>query len=114
MALFAGKLLSAASRKCAERDALVNLDILADHCGFANHDACAMIDKEVFADGCTRMNVDARFGMGIFGHESRENRNVQKIKFVGDAVNSCRHEAGVGEDNLVKATGSGVAVKSGV
>ena len=93
---------------------MVNLDVLADDCGFANHNACAVIDKEVFADGCTRMDVDARFGMGIFGHESRENRNVQKIKFMGNAENRCRHKARIRKDNFVKAPSGRIAIKSGM
>lgn len=112
--LFAGEALAPACRKSTESDTLVNLHVLAYHGGFANDDACAMIDKEVLADGCARMDIDARFGMGVFGHETRENGYMQKVKLVGDAVNRCRHKAWVGEDNFVEAAGSRVAIVGGV
>ena len=93
VAFFAGKSLTASCRECAQRNALINLHVLADDRGFANDDAGAVIDKEVLADGCARVDVDTRFGMGVFGHESRENRNMQKVEFMGDAVNGRCHES---------------------
>ena len=112
--LFAGKFLAASCGKGAEGYALVNLHVLADDSSFANHDAGAMIDKKVFADGGSRVNVDARSGVRVFGHQSRKHWNMQKVKFVGDAEDGGRHEAGVSEDDFVEAAGSGVAIVGGV
>ena len=114
VALFARKSLAASRGKSSQRNALINLHILADDCGFANHNAGTVVDKEVLADGCTRMDVNARFGVGVFCHESRENRNMQKVEFMGNAVDGRCHEAGIGEDDFVEAAGCGVAVISGV
>ena len=73
-----------------------------------------MIDKEVLADGCTRMDVNSRLGMRILSHEPRENRNVQKVKFMGNAENRCRHKARIRKDNFVEAPSGRIAVISGM
>ena len=93
---------------------MVNLHVLADDGCFANHDSGTVIDKEVFANRCARVDVDSRFGMRVFGHEARQNRHMQQVKLMGDAEDGGCHEAGVSEDDFVKAAGGWVAVVGSV
>mgnify|MGYP001016507326 FL=1 len=55
------KLLSALGGERAECYTLIELDMAADDGCFTDHDAGTVVNKEIFADGCTRMDVDTGF-----------------------------------------------------
>ena len=48
-----------AKTQCAKGYALVEFDVVTDFCGFADDDACAMVDEKVFADFCAWVDVYA-------------------------------------------------------
>ena len=57
---------------CAERDTLVELNVTTnDTCGSDYHTR-AVVDGEVFANLCPRVNVDARFAVCQFRNDTRE------------------------------------------
>mgnify|MGYP002730301269 CR=1 FL=1 len=66
---------------CAERDTLVELNVTTnDTCGSDYHTR-AVVDGEVFANLCPRVNVDARFAVCQFRNDTRNERHVQSIQF---------------------------------
>src|SRR5205085_7011175 len=103
-----------AGGECAEGDALVDLDALADGAGFADDDAGAVIDEEVVADGGAGVDVDAGEVVGVFGHDAGDEGDLLFVEFVGDAVDANGEKAGVGEDDFVGVAGGGVAVEGGL
>ena len=54
----------------AQRHPLVNLDIIADHRGFTDHNTSAVVDIKGMADLGARVNVDAGYPMGVFAHQA--------------------------------------------
>src|SRR5664280_1551789 len=60
----------------AQRDALVELDVVADHCRLADHDPGAVIDAERPADRGPGMDVDAGPRVGHLGEEPRQDRDA--------------------------------------
>ena len=70
-----------------------------------------MVDAEVPADGGLRVNVDARDTVGVLCHHSRNQRHLQHIELVGDAVDGDGQKSRVGEDDVLLAVGRRVAVK---
>src|SRR5208337_2129640 len=61
--------------RSAERDAVIESDIVADDRGFADHHARAMIDEETLADHRARMDVD-------IGQKPRDERNGPGEEFI--------------------------------
>ena len=70
----------------SERHALIELDMIANDAGGAYHNACAVVDGEVFANLCPRVNVDARLAVCEFADDARNERHIEAIKLVGYAV----------------------------
>ena len=52
-----------------QRDALIELDMVAYGAGLSNDDAGAVVDKEVFRFW-RRMYVNAGYAVGILGHHA--------------------------------------------
>ena len=97
----------------AERNALVQLHVLADVASLADDDAGAVIDEKARADRCPWVDVDTRFGVRILGHHSRDVRHPEQLQLVRHAVGADRFEAGIAEDNLVVALRCRVAPERG-
>ena len=94
----------------AEGDALVNLDLVAEHGGLADDHAGAMVDEEAVADGGAGVDVDAGDGVGVLAHDAGDQRHLGLVQQMGQALDGDRLEAGIGDDDLVLAFGGGVAV----
>ena len=82
--------------------------------GFADDNTRCMVDKEVFADGCACVDVNASAAMGVFGHDAGDKRDVPRVQFVSDAVYEDSEEARIREDNFFFALRGWVAIKSGL
>lgn len=54
--------------------------------GFADDNARSVVDEEVLADVGAGMNVNACCGMGHFGNDAGNDRHLQQIKLMSDAV----------------------------
>src|SRR5690606_35178418 len=50
----------------SQGDSLVQLDMFTDPTGFSNHDTRTMVNMQVLINKCSRMDVNARFGMCMF------------------------------------------------
>src|SRR3546814_20829237 len=76
----------------AERDALIDRDIVADLGGLADDDAETMIDEEVPADLRARMDVDRGQETRQVIDEAREEEQPRFEQPVRDAVHTAREQ----------------------
>ncbi len=97
----------------AQRDALVDLDRVADRARLADHDARAMIDEEGFADLGARVDVDAGERMRVLRHDARQHRHALCVQLVRDAVGRDRLDRRVAEDDLLDAVRRRIALEGG-
>lgn len=59
---------------------LMNLHMIADDGGFADDDTRTMVDEEIFADGCPRIDIDAGDAVRMLGHHAGENWSFEQIQ----------------------------------
>ena len=95
----------------AERDPLIQFDMVADRAGLTNHHTGAMVDEKVVADRGPRMDINAGTSMGPFGHHPRNERNPKPIQFMGQAINRHRFQTRIAENHLVQALHRGIAIE---
>ena len=110
MTLYAGEFLAAPGGKCTDGHALVDLNVFTDDGSLADYDTGTVIDKEVFADGCTRMDIDSGCGMRIFGHQTRKYGHIKHVEFMCQAIYRDGHDSGVSKNDLRHALGCGISV----
>jgi hypothetical protein len=84
----------------AESHALVQRHIVADDCGFADHDAHAMIDENALADRCSRMNFDPCQESGKVGNQPTEQRKISSIEPMGNAMKCDGMQARLGKHHF--------------
>ncbi len=77
----------------SDRHALIQLYMMAKHCGLADDDASAMVNAEIISDPCTRIDVDARLFMGILGHHPGNEGHFQLDQLMGNPVDADGIEA---------------------
>ena len=82
-------------REGAQRDALIELDVVADLRGLADDYAGGVIDEEVPADGRAGVDVHAGDAVGPFGHDARNERHAELVQLVREAIHGHREHAGV-------------------
>ena len=111
MALLAGEHLPRARRERAQRDALVELHMVADHGRFANDDAGAMVDEEILADLRAGVDVDAGAGMRVFSHDARNEGHAFQIQLVRHAIDVDGEQPGIAENDLLAALRGGITLK---
>ena len=111
MALHAGQRLARARGQSAQRNALIDLHVVADIGGLADNDAGGVVDEEVLADLRAGVDVDAGAAVGVLGHDARDERHVLHVQLVRDAVHEDGEEARIAEDDLFLALGGRVAVE---
>ena len=87
----------------AQGGALVDAHVASDLAGLPDHHAGAVVDEEALADGGAGVDVDAGDAVRMLAHDARDQRDLQQVELVGDAVLDDRLHAGVAEDDLVAA-----------
>ena len=112
MALDAGKLLPAPCGKRAQRDALIQFDIVANDRRFPDDNTCSVVNEKIFSDDRAGVDIDPRLAMCVFRHDPRDERNTFKIQDMGDPIYKNRKQAGIGYDDFRFAFGCGVPVVS--
>ena len=75
-----------AIREGSERDAVVELDPVADHGGLADHDSGAVVDEEMAADLGTGVDVDSGAAVCLLRHDPRSHVLAELIEGMRDAV----------------------------
>ena len=77
-----------------ERHALIEPDTVADDGGFADDHSGSVVDEEALADAGAGVDVDPGLGVGEFGDDTRNERHLKFVEFVGDAVARQRQNPG--------------------
>src|SRR3546814_19240390 len=95
----------------AERDALIDRDIVADLGGLADHDAETMIDEEVPADLRARMDVDRGQETRQVIDEAREEEQPRLEQPVRDAVHTDREQPRIKQERKSVVSGKGWSVR---
>ena len=67
---------------CAERHALIQLDVTAYHAGFTYYDSGAVVDEEIISYNGSGMDVDAGELMSVLCHYPRDERHSELEKTV--------------------------------
>ncbi len=114
VALFAPQALAAPGGQGTQGHALVELDVVADDRGLAHHNAGAVVDEEILADGCPGVDINAGDAVGMLRHHARQHGHPQGIQHMRHAVNRNGEQAGVAEHDFIGAVGGGVAVVEGL
>ena len=86
MSLGSLELLTSLCRESSKCHALIYLHMLADNSGLANDDSSTVVDKEILAYSCTRMNIYSCHAVGVLSHDPRYHRNIQQTQFMCHAV----------------------------
>ena len=94
-----------------EGNTLIEGDVIADDGGFANDNARAVIDGEVLADLRTRMDVDARLGVSQLCDDARNDRYLQLMQAMSDAIVGHSVHDGIAEDDLSVVRSGRVGIK---
>ena len=68
--------LSCSSGKSAQGNTLINFYVLTNDSGFTDYYACSMVDKEIFAEGSTRMDICTSTAVCMFSHDTWNHRNT--------------------------------------
>ena len=111
MPLFAPQALPAPGGERAQRHALIDLHMVADDGGLAHHDAGAVVNEEVAADGGAGVDVDAGDAVGVLRHNPGQQGNPKGVEHMGQPVDGDGEQPRIAEDNLVHAEGGGVTVE---
>ena len=97
-----------------QSDPLIDPDALTDDAGFADHDSRSVVDEETFTNGSPGMDIDAGRAVGRFGDHPRDDRHIDSVKFVRQAVVCDRCDPRVAKDHLVGIGGRGVPFIGGL
>lgn len=97
-----------------EGNALIEGDVIANDTRLANDDASAVVDGEIFANLCTRMDVDTRLRMCLLGDDTWDDGHFQFMQFVGYAIVRHGVDDGIAEDDLTVVGCGRVVVEHGL
>ena len=86
----------------------------ADDGCFTDYDAGSVVNKEIFADGCTRMDVDTGFAVCLFRHHTRDKRNTKQKQLMRQTVYRDGIKSRIRKYDLVFAACSRIAIVSGL
>ena len=106
--------LTAFGGKGTKCNALIQFDMAADDGCFTDHDAGTVVNKEIFADGCTRMDVDTGFAVCLFRHHTRDKRNTKQKQLMRQTVYRDGIKSRIRKYDLVFAACSRIAIVSGL
>ena len=84
----------------AQGHALVQRHVVADDRRLSDHHTRAVVDGEVLANLCPRVDVDTRLRVRQFGDDPRYHGHLQLVQLMGHAVVRHRIHHGVAEDHL--------------
>src|SRR5690554_1146325 len=87
----------------AERDALVELHIIAEDGRLADDDARAVIDEEALADHGARVDIDPRLSVRGLAHDARDERHAEAQELMRDTIGRDGLNAWIAEHHLFDA-----------
>ena len=111
MSLHTLKLLSASGRESSNSHSLIYLDIVTDNSGLTDHDTCSVVNKEILANGGTRMDVNTGLAVCVLCHHTWDERYSKQMQLMGYTVCSDCKQSRIAKDNLIVIVGCRVSVK---
>ena len=81
--------------------------------GFADDHPGAVIDEEMGPDLRAGMNIRPGAFVGVFSEHPRNQRNMQTVEFMSQALDRDDQDTGVGEDDLLQTAGGGISEVGG-
>ena len=72
----------------------------ADNTRFADHHTRTVVYREIFADLCTRVDIDSRLRMSQLGDDTWYNGHAQLVQFMSDTVVRHRVDTWIAEYHL--------------
>ena len=99
-------------REGSQGHALIQLHPVAYNRGLAHHNARAVVNKEVVADLCAGVDVNARVAVSVFGHHPGQNRHLHLIQLMGHPVYQDGKQPRIREQYLLPGPRRRVPVKS--
>lgn len=93
-----------------QSNSLIQLHVVTDDASCSDDHTCAVVNGEVVSDLGPRMDVDTCFGMGHFGDDSWNERNIEPVKFVGNPVVGHGPDDWITADDFPEARGGRVTV----
>ena len=94
-----------------QRHTLIQRHVVADNRGLSDHHTRAVVYREILTDLSTRMNIDTRLRVSLFGDDTRNHRHLQLMQLMGDAIMRHRVHTGITEDHLTIVRCSWIVVK---
>ena len=86
--------------------------MVADHGGFAYHNAGAVVDEEVGADGGAGVDVNTGTAVSVFGHHAGDDGHMAQIQLACHAIGEDGEQARIGENDLLLVPRRRVAVEN--
>ena len=90
---------------------LIECHVVADDTRLTNDHTRAVVDGEILSDGGTRMDVDTSLRVRQLCDDTGDDRYLQLMQFMGDAVVRHRIHHGIAEDHLSVVRGGRVVVE---
>ena len=98
----------------AQRNALIQQDVVADLGGLADHHPHAVVDEEPPADLCARVNLDPGGRAIDLRNNASQQNEARFVKPVRQPMQQDGVEAGIAKEDFNRASGGGIASKDGV
>jgi len=86
--------------------------MLTDDSRLTDDNTGSVVDEEILADGCARMNVNTGLAVRNFSHDTGNQRNAEQEELMRDPVDENCVQTGVAVDDFRLAGRSRVAVES--
>src|SRR4051794_35823999 len=106
--------LAALAAGAAQRDALVQQNVVTDDSGFTDHHARAVINEEPAPDHRAGVNLDLGEEAADLREDTRQQRDVPAIKFMGEAVRQDGVEPRIAEEDFDDALGRRIFPENGL
>ena len=97
-----------------ECHALIEGYVVTDNGCLTDDDTCAVVDGEIFANLCTRVDIDACLGVCQFGNDARYDGHVQSVELIGNAIVCHCTCYGIAEYDFSVVGCGGVVVEHGL
>ena len=104
--------LSTLCRQSTECHTLIQFYMFSDYSCLADNNASTMINKEIFSDGCSRMNINSGFAVCMLGHHTWNEWYLQKKQLMCKTVHCDCIQTWIRENNFFLAACCRITVQS--
>ena len=86
---------------CSQCNSLIESNMLANDTGLSNYNPRAMVNREILADLCSRVNVDSRGRVRHFRQDTWNNAHAHLVQTMCHTVVNHRLDNRIAIDNLI-------------